>query len=235
MLRGLGTIRIVLFLLSTTYVASCQSGLSHHFTSELPLREQSSLPDAPSPAPPQTSRAEECRSLAGIARESLRCAGFGAGITQKTEQAFIPAQLGLIKPPAPKESEVSTFLVRYLSPPSLQQDTTQHVSARNSVLGRTSNAVSHILITHDISGKARPNTAYLLQVLTSALVHTAYRPYRARPASATFDGFRSTISGDAGGQVFHEFEPDMMQAVKHLKFVSRIEQHVLVHSRPPVK
>jgi hypothetical protein len=237
MLRGRGTIRIVCFWLFTAYVASCQSGLSHHITSGLPLSKQSSLPDAPSPAHPQTSRAKECRSLAGTARESLRCAGFGTGITQKTEQAFVPAQLAFTEPlaSAPKQSGVSTFLVRYLSPPSLKRDTTHAVSTSNSVMGRTLSAVSPVLITHDISGRARPNTAYLLEVLTSAVFHSAYRPYRARTPSATFDGVRSTISGDAGGQVFHEFEPDIMQVVKHLKFVSRIEQHVVVHSQPSVK
>ena len=125
--------------------------------------------------------------------------------------------------------------MRYLSPPSLKQDSTHYVSTSESVLGRSLHAVSPLLITHDISGKARPNTAYFLQVLTSAFAHTAYRPDRARSASATFDGFRSTISGDAGGQVLHEFHPDIMQVVKHLKFVSRIEQDVIVHSRPSVK
>jgi hypothetical protein len=220
--RGIGLTRIVFFLLSTTCIASCQSGL-------LPLSEQSSLPNAPSPTKPQTSRAEECR-LVGIKPLRIGNASFGADVTQ----AFAPTQLWLAKPPAPKV-EGSTFLVRYLSPPSLQQDTTQHVSASNSVMGRTSFAVSRILITHDISGKARPNTTSLLQVLTSALAHTANHPSRTRTASATFDGFRSTISGDAGGQVFHEFKPDIMQVVKHLKFVSRIEQHVVAHGQPSAK
>ena len=94
MLRGLGLIRTVSFLLFTPYIASCQAGLPQHFTSELPLRDQSSLPDAPSPAPPQTSRAEKCCSLAGIAREPFRCACF----TQNTEQPFVPAQLALVSP-----------------------------------------------------------------------------------------------------------------------------------------
>lgn len=236
MLRGLGPIRIVSFLLFTTCVALCQSDLLHHNTSELPISERSLLPDAPSPTPPQASRSEECRSLA-MAREFLSCYGFGPRIPQETEQASVPAQLASIASPAavPKESEASTFLVRYLSPPSLKQDTTHYVPASNSVMGRTLSAVSPVLITHDICGRARPNTAYFLQVLTSAFVHTAYRPVSARSASATFDGFRSTISSDAGGQVFHEFEPDLLQVVKHLKFISRIEQHVVPHSQASVR
>jgi hypothetical protein len=236
MLRGLGPIHIISFLLFTTYFAACQSGLSHHFTSELPLREQSSLPDAPSPAPPRTSRAVECHSLAGFARESLRCAGSGASITQQAEQAFVSAQPAFIKRPAPnpKESEVSTFLVRYLSPPSFKQDTTHYVSTSNSVLGRTLYAVSPILITHDISGRARPNTAYFLQVLTSAFAHTAYHPYWARSSSATSVVFARRSAAMPWGQVFHEFQPDITQVVRHLKFVSRIEQHV-VHSQSSVK
>ena len=222
--------------LLATYVGSCQSGLPHQFTSELPLREQSSLPDAPSPAPPQTSRTKECRSLPAIARESLRCDGFGAAVTQETEQAFVSALAFINTPaPTPNQSEVSTFLARYLSSPSLKQDITHTVSTRNSVMGRTLFAVSPVLITHDLNGRARPNTAYFLQVLTSAVAHTAYRPYWERSASTTMDGFRSTISGDAGGRVFHEFEPDIMQVVKHFKFLAKIEQHVVAHSQPSMK
>jgi hypothetical protein len=236
MLRRLGPIRIVLFLQFATHVALCQSALPNHFTSELPLREQSSLPDAPSPALLQNSKAGECRSLAGTTRESLRCAGFGTGTTQETEQTFVPAQIALNTPVgSSRESEVSTFFVRYLSPPTLRQDTTRHVLTSSSLMGRTLYAVSPVLITHDISGRARPNTPYLLQVLASAFVHTADRPVWARSASATFDGFRSTISGDAGGQVFHEFQPEIMQVVKHLKFVSMIEQHIVPHSQPSLK
>ncbi len=234
MLRGFGLIRIVSFVLFTPCIAPCQA-VPHHFTSELLLRDQSSLPDAPSPAPPQTSRAEECRSLEQIAREPLRCAGLGAGFARNTAQAVVPAPLAIIRSSAPKKSEASTLLVRYLSPPSLKLDSTHYVSTSDSLMGRTLHAVSPILITHDISGKAKPNTAYFLQVLTSAFVQTAYRPGRARSASATLDGFRSAVSGDAGGQVFHEFQPDIMQVVKHLKVVSRIEQHVFVHSQSPVK
>ena len=230
MLRGLGPIRIVSFLLLATCVALCQSGPPRQFTSELPQRAQSSLPDAPLPAPQQASRTRECHTLQAIPQEPLRC-GFGP----ETEQAFVPVQLAFTNTPAPKESEVSTFLTRYLSSPSLKQDTTHTVPARNTLMGRTLFAVSPVLITHDLNGRARPNTAYFLQVLTSAVAHSAYRPYWERSASTTMDGFRSTISGDAGGRVFHEFEPDLMQVVKHFKFIAKIEQRVLAHSQSSMK
>jgi len=223
MLRRCGTIHVVSFLMFATCVASCQSVLPHHITSKLPFREQSSLPDAPYPAP---TKAEDRRGFAGLEPLSN---------TPVNEQVFVRAQLDAMKLSAPKQSEVSTFLVRYLSPPTLKQNSTHAVSTSGGVMERTLSAVSPVLITHDISGKARPNTVYLLQVLTSAVFHSAYRPYRARTPSATFDGFRSTIGGDAGGQVFHEFEPDIRQVVKHLKLVSRIEQHLVAHSQPAVK
>lgn len=219
MSRGPVIIRIVLFLLFTTCIALCQSSL-------LPV-EQNSLPDAPLPALPQSSEAANCRSLIRITREG--CTGFGAGVSQ----VFVHSQLEPYAP-APRKSEVGSLLVRYLSPPSLQQDATP-LSTTNGVIWRTSYAVSHILLTHDGSGKTRPNTAYLLQVLTAAAFHTAYRPNRARTPSSTFDGVRSTISSDAGEQVFHEFRPDIMHVVNRLKFVSRIEQHVVAHSQPSMK
>lgn len=231
-MRELGLVRIVLFLLSTSYVASCQTGFPHQFIVETPLREQGSLPDAPSPAPQQNSKTEACRSFAWA-----RCAGFGIGIAQENERAFVPTQLGLIVPPAPvsKESAAGSLLVRFLSPPSLNQETTRYVPASNSLIGRALFAVSPVLITHDNSGRARPNTAYFLQVLTSAVFHTAYRPNRTQLTSAAFDGFRSQIGSDAGGEVFHEFEPDIMQVAKHIKIVSRIQQHARGHSQPSVK
>ena len=63
------------------------------------------------------------------------------------------------------------------------------------------------VITRNDAGKATLNTSYLLGVLTSAAVATAYRPYWARTSSAVFADFGSTIGTDAGMNVFHEFWP----------------------------
>ena len=65
-------------------------------------------------------------------------------------------------------------------------------------------------------------------MLASVAVHTAYRPYWARSPSETFNNFGSTIGGDAGINVLHEFRPRILQMVKGLtpKFVSRIEDRI---------
>jgi hypothetical protein len=81
-----------------------------------------------------------------------------------------------------------------------------------------------MLVTHDETGKERLNTAYVLAVLTAAAVHMGERPYGARSTSGTFTDFRSTIGGDAGMGVYHEFAPDIRQMVKGIspKFVFKI-------------
>src|SRR5579864_9273843 len=93
---------------------------------------------------------------------------------------------------------------------------------------------SRIFITCDDFGKGRLNTSYFLGVLTSVAIHTAYRPYWARSASATFNNFGSTIGSDAGMNVFHEFEPVMRQMVKgHApRFVLRIEERISPDQHP---
>ena len=77
-------------------------------------------------------------------------------------------------------------------------------------------------------GKGRLNTSYFLGVLTSVAIHTAYRPYWARSASATFNNFGSTIGSDAGINLFHEFQPGLLQMMKgHTPtFVSKIEARI---------
>jgi hypothetical protein len=100
-------------------------------------------------------------------------------------------------------------------------------------MGRASDAASRIFVTRDDSGKARLNTSYFLGVLASVAIHTAYRPYWTRSTSATFNNFGSTIGSDAGLNVFHEFQPGILQMVKgHTpKFVFRIG--AAVSNAPP--
>jgi hypothetical protein len=74
-------------------------------------------------------------------------------------------------------------------------------------LGRTAYAASRLLITRNDAGKATLNTSYLLGVLTSAAVATAYHPYPTRSGSVMFADFGSTIGTDAGMNVIYEFWP----------------------------
>lgn len=100
-------------------------------------------------------------------------------------------------------------------------------STSNSLFGRATYAASSIVLTRDDQGNSRLNTSYLLRVLTSAVVHSAYRPYWKRSLSQPFSDFGATIGNDAGMNVFNEFKPGILQLVKthEPKFVSRIEQH----------
>jgi hypothetical protein len=193
------------------------------------IRTRNALPDAPSSLQPPT-RAERFHFFVREAGSSAipGSVGVSADVMRETERRRVT--------PAPQPSlttlyqetfiqkERSPFLAEYLYPSS--QDRRYYASTSDSFMGRASYAASRIFITRDGSGKGRLNTSYLLGVLASVAIHSAYRPNRARSTLATFNNFGSSVGSDAGINVFHEFEPGMRQVVKsHTpKFVSRIEE-----------
>ena len=121
------------------------------------------------------------------------------------------------------------FLDKYLYPPSIPKGSRYQASANDGLLGRATDAASRIFWTRDLSGTRRLNTSYFLRVVTSIAADTASRPYWRRSASAPFSDFGSTIGNDAGMNLFHEFGPDLGQAMTtHMpKFIARIEQRIL--------
>ena len=128
----------------------------------------------------------------------------------------------------PVEQNSGDFFQKHLNPSVVRRSMSYHPSASSSLVGRATYAASRVLITRDETGKGRLNTSYFLTVLTSAVVHTAYRPYWNRSVGAPFSDFGSTIGNDAGMNVLHEFGPGLQQLVKsHTpRFVARIEERV---------
>ena len=128
--------------------------------------------------------------------------------------------------PTPKES--SPFFEKYLYPALSKENLRYYPSSRDSFMGRATDAASRIFVVRDESGRQRLNTSYFLGVLTSVAIATAYRPYWARSTSGAFNNFGTTIGGDAGINVLHEFGPGVRQMVNaHTpRFVSRIEERI---------
>jgi hypothetical protein len=228
-------IRVITFVLLAAGGVLCQKSSATDLLGELhvdglnpsesqrqEMRTWRSLPDAPSPVEPPT-------------QDTIGAVGIGAGFATKAGLAHLtlgthPSSIFRYQSvPVQKESGASAFLDRYLRPPPLKQDQLHSLSAGSgSFVNRSCYAASRIFITRDDSGKARMNTLYFLGVLTAAALHTASRPYWAQSASATFNEFGSTIGGNAGVNVFHEFEPGIRQMVKgHIpRFVSRVEERI---------
>ena len=125
------------------------------------------------------------------------------------------------------QRESSAFLGKFLYPSLLKQDPRYFPSTSKSLFGRTAYAASRLLITRNDAGKATLNTSYLLGVLTSAAVATAYRPYWARTSSVVFADFGSTIGSDAGMNVIHEFWPAIREKLQghSPKFVQKMEKY----------
>ena len=239
------TIRVVTFVLSAVCGALCQQRPSVDSPQQLQLDDSSSIqlerqkmltstsfPDAPSSVQPPT-QAERFPTVVTVVRSPLTLDASGvtvinAGLIRDTGAGHVTPGLRPIFIPryetAFTQEDSSTFIDKYLFPSLLNRNLRYHPSTSASFMGRASDAASRIFITRDDSGKGRLNTSYFIGVLSSVAIHTAYRPYWARSTSATFNNFGSTIGSDAGLNVFHEFQPGIMQIVKgHTpKFVFRI-------------
>ncbi|MGC2210064.1 MAG: hypothetical protein WA532_08110 [Candidatus Korobacteraceae bacterium] len=99
-------------------------------------------------------------------------------------------------------------------------------AAGSSFLGRTSYAVSSTFLARSASGKPRLNTAYILGMLALAAVHTGYRPYWQRTGGAVAGDFGVTIGSSAGINVFHAFEPAILNKTRALtpKFLYKLQE-----------
>jgi len=237
-------IRVISFVLLAACGALCQKppsadwlqGLQFDGSNPPEVQRQEmgaagSLPDAPSTVQPPT-HVEGFFTFVNAAGPASTLGALGVGVMHETKlgpfipgpqrSSTVPYQVAFI------QEESSAFLGKYLYPPLLKQDTRYYASTSDSFVGRASYAASRVLVTRDDSGKGRLNTRYFLGVLSSVAMHAAYRPYQARSASETFNNFGSTIGGDAGINVFHEFRPGIRQMVKGLtpKFLSKIEERI---------
>lgn len=100
-----------------------------------------------------------------------------------------------------------------------------HPGSSGSLMRRAVSTALGTFLRRTPSGKNKLDTSYLLGVLSSAVIQTAYRPYWSRPVSAPFSDFGSRVGNDAGMNLLHEFRPGLEQLLKNHtpKFVSRIE------------
>jgi hypothetical protein len=156
--------------------------------------------------------------------------GADGRFTSELANATRPAQPGfaLLDLVEPVQNKSGDFFDKHLYPSLLKRRLNYHPASSDSLMGRATYAASRIFVARDDSGKGRLNTSYFLGVLTSAAIHTAYRPYWRRSPSQPFNDFGSTIGNDAGMNLFHEFGPGLQQLMKsHTpKFVSRIEERL---------
>ena len=251
MVVQIAPIRVISFLLLAASGALCQSerpspdllqGSQSDRSSSPEVQRQEmltwkSLPDAPSVQRP--TGAEKFHTFVEEARSplTLGAVAINVRVMREEEEHFAPGtrpSFTTLYRDAVLQKESSVFFGKYLYPMLLRQDPRYHPSTSDSIMGRTTYAASRVLITRNDSGKRTLNTSYLLGVLTSAAVATAYRPYWARSASTTFKDLGSTIGSDAGINVFHEFWPGIRQVLERHspKFVSRIEKRLTNNQTP---
>ena len=232
MVERIGPIWVISFVLLAACGALCQSerpsvdsfqGL-HVGASNSPeaqrreMRTWESLPDAPSVQ--LQTQAEKFRTFIDQMRSPLPfgATSIDAGVLRKAGQGHVipgpQSSFTAVQNPALTQKAVHTFLDKYLYPSLLKKNLRYPPSTSGSFVGRVTDAASRNFITRDESGKGRLDTSYFLGLLTSVVIHAAYRPYWARPASTTFKNFGSTIGSDAGLNLFHEFEPGLRRMMR---------------------
>jgi hypothetical protein len=220
-------VRIISVVLLSACGAVCQQ------PPETPA--SSSLPDAPSAQ--VSARTEPIQTYANEAGLPLirGAAAVSGDVTRESRLANLSAQqsFALLYRPRATPKESGDFFEKYLYPSLLKRRLNYRPAPGDSLMGRATYAASHIFVTRDESGKGRLNTSYFMAVLTTAAVHSAYRPYYRRSASQPFNDFGSAIGNDAGMNLFREFGPSLQQLMKsHApKFVYRIEERIGAGSR----
>jgi hypothetical protein len=190
---------------------------SHPSSPKLPeanrpeTRSWQSLPDAPTLAQP-TSEAS------------------GAAGAQEIQPALLtpPPHLSFTAPDLMRgpQNHSSDSFSTYLVFQTPKPDPAYSFSTNSSFLGRASDAASSTFLIRTPSGRPRLNTAYVLGMLALAAVHTAYRPYWQRTGGAVAGDFGVTIGSNAGINVFHAFEPAIMNKTRSFtpKFLYKLEQ-----------
>jgi len=227
-MAGTAATRIVSFLLLAACSAPCQQPSK--------LNPPDSLPDAPSIQTPATqtptiqtsAQAPTFRAFLDTARLPVDTLSPASGDLRRFDPGhfdpgrFDPGHFEYEEQRVQKEEGLPARV------PLLQSNHSYHASASSSLLSRATYAASSMVIVHDDDGGRKLNTPYLLTVLTSAVAHSAYRPYWRRSVTQPFSDFGSTVGSDAGMNVFHEFEPGILQLVKNHepRFVSKIEEKV---------
>lgn len=259
MVKRITLFRIICFCLLAACGASCQSepalggelrGLQFRSTDRQRQERGAwrSSPDAPLPDAPMPNalapesaqfQTDRFRGPGTQPRVLFSVGAANAGVFRETQAAnlaplFPPRGAALFYNAAeravPAQKDLGFFLDKYLYPPTtLPQGSRYQASSSDGLLGRATDAASRILLTCDQSGKRRFNTAYFLRLATSVAADSASRKYRAHSKTAPLSDFGSNVGNDAGMNLFHEFGPDLGQAVtSHLpKFVSRIEGLIL--------
>ena len=190
---------------------------------------ESLLPDAPQPQP--VTSFDKFQAFVEQASSPLTfgAAGLNAVALREIQEHAPPgmqSSFTTLYEASVVQKESSAFFGKFVYPSLLKQDPRYYPSTSRNVAARAAYAASRLVITRNDQGKATINTSYLLGVLSSAAVATAYRPYWARTSSAVFADFASTIGSDAGMNIFHEFWPAIRQRLEgHApRFVQKIEK-----------
>lgn len=203
---GMGASRVIAFLLLGACTALCQERNARP-------GKVTELPDAPS--------AQTTLSITAF-RAFYDTVRLPVDAVRSVEPGlrFDPGRFGDVEQPARSGNAAPPTLL------PLRPIGTYHASSSGSFLGRATEAASSFVITRHADGKRKVNVPYLFTVLTSAVAHSAYRPYWRRSAAQPFSDFGSTVGSDAGMNVFHEFEPGIVHLMKshEPKFVSRIAE-----------
>lgn len=103
------------------------------------------------------------------------------------------------------------FFSKFLLPSMFHQDPRYFQSDSDGTVGRTSYAISRVLITRNDNGRPTLNTSEILGSFFAASLTTAYHPYRRYTPGEVVSRTMSGIGSDAGLNMLREFWPDIRE------------------------
>lgn len=121
------------------------------------------------------------------------------------------------------DTESSAFFGRFLFPVLLHEDPRYLRSNSERTMPRIEYALSRVLVTHDDSGRKRPNLSLMFSAVASSSLANSYYPRENR-------GFGDTMARAGGGllstaemNLLREFWPDINKKLLKHKSIQRLE------------
>ena len=125
------------------------------------------------------------------------------------------------------DNESGAFFGRFLFPVLLHEDPRYLRSNSEGIKARAAYAVSRVLVTHDDSGRKRPNYSLVFSAVAASTLANAYYPREYRGFGDTMGRAGGALLGTAEMNLLREFWPDINRKLrKHEpKSVQRLEEN----------
>lgn len=123
------------------------------------------------------------------------------------------------------DTESGAFFGRFLFPVLLHEDPRYLRSNSEGAKARIGYALSRVLVTHDDSGRKRPNFSLIFSAIAASSLANSYYPRENRGLGDTMARAGDGLLSTAEMNVLREFWPDINRKLLRHKSIQRLEEN----------